>query len=120
MKLSLIVTRESDEKLCELIEGLKNPPGFGEKVKITRFEDLPGKYGLEWHCGEFCYGGMLVRVVNGMILANRARYLIESVLRDEKISFEEYEEFDISKQKLDSKKLTINEPGTSPNLIYIP
>jgi len=55
-----------------------------------------------------------------MILANRARYLIESVLRDEKISFEEYEEFDISKQKLDSKKLTINEPGTSPNLIYIP
>lgn len=120
MKVALIVTQESDNVLEKLIKGLDCNPGYGQGIAVREEERAQGVYSLEFHRGEISDYLTAIRVINGMIIANRAQGLMEKMLRSKKISFKVYEGRRISKERLESKGLKINEPRCSPNLIYTP
>ncbi len=120
MDLTLIATKESDERLCELIEGLACDPGYGPGIAVKAVEGTLKKYALEIHRGTITDKNIAVRVVDRMIIAGQATKLIEDMLRNKEIGFEEYEEVSISEQRLNRKKLSIEKPEREPNLVYRP
>lgn len=116
MKLSAIVTGESDKKLSEIIKKQECCPGYGQGISITEIKYIPKKYRVSFHRGEIEDEAGYIRIVNGIILAGKFTDFIEEILRDNKIGFKEYNGLEITNP--DSKKLNINIPKREPNLIY--
>ena len=118
MKLSVIVTQESDKKLKSLIEGLKRDSGYDMGLDVRRVSEVPGKYVLEGHNGFMNLTNSCVRVYQGKIITKDAQDMIEGVLRGNKIGFNLYEEL-ISPEIANSPKPNIKLPK-SPDLAYTP
>lgn len=119
MKLSVIIAQESDEKLEELIEKLKQPPGYGPGRDVIKIKNIPGKYILSDHRGRLTESH-IVRIIDGKIIVGKALNLIEQMLRRNKITFKEYNEIKISGKEADAPHPAIYLPDRTPNLIYKP
>ena len=120
MKLTVIVTSESDEKLGELIEGLKQEAtawDTGNAIAIRRDNKISGKYIIIRHNAEQDLDSKSVRFINGKIIVDGAVSTIESMLRTNKIAFEEYSKVEIPDPN--ARTLDIELPQKA-ELIYTP
>jgi hypothetical protein len=116
-ELSVIVTSESDSKLKQYIESLRQGAGYGIGIEVCEIKSVPGKYVLIIHNGEQDLERASVRVSNGKIISGKATEKLEAMLKERKIAFELYER--ISIEDPNALKLDLKLPE-KPNLVYNP
>ena len=115
--LTVLATAESDERLRELIERLKENPGYGPGREVREDKGVPGKYILTIHNGEQDLDSQSVRVVSGMIIAGKAKSTIENILREAGVGFKEYSNVEIPNPNATPLRLQLPE---KPQLVYSP
>jgi len=118
--MDVIATRETRDRLCKLLKTLeRKPTEMAPGVKVVENERVPGKYSIAKHNGKdfLQFPSPTVRVYNRYLLVTSARTIVESLLRDKKIPFREYEDIDIKHPN--ARTLDLRLPS-EPNIEYRP
>jgi len=121
MKCTLFVTEKPYEELTAMVEALQNDATeYSKGMDVRPFDGVPGKYDLIPHNGEQDLGHFSVRVHESMMIAGKARGLIERMLRRNKVHFRAYQEVGVSEKNANSQTPNIRVPRRDANLIYNP
>ena len=117
MEFNVIVTKETDEKLTDLLMQLHQPipaQTAGVTVEATERE---GFYRILWKQGEQEINGWPTRIWNGSFIARNATGILEGLLRRSRVPFQEYERVEIEDPRVEELNLSLPD---EPQLIYRP